>query len=270
MMITKNIISIGVEVECGINSKHWRKVKAAFPNAVMDSDLSVRMSDFDYSDAEILFHTSDLEKMKNFIEMIFSDPEQMEQDSGCGNHVHIRFKNMDKAVALFSFRGARELFKVSYEAYARVQRNSQKYLSRMENGYCKTDYPENQTITQLKDNSKSGARYTAFNLNSFNTHDTVEFRILPFVESAEEYIRNLDWLLKIAEKIYGMNFPVVNKTIRTKKPPEIKDEFVIEIPDKKIFLKMIGRTGRSLVQNFMMHKNVFQREKHIGRGNDNV
>lgn len=205
-MITKNIVSIGLELEGGITMSHEKAVLRKFNRAEsgrdnsVDVDLPTRAK---YSnDAELKYWSTSFERIEQFIDKVFSDGRMFKQNGSCGNHVHFRFNDMDKAVAIFSYSSTRRKFAKAYEKFA--EKMDYKYMSRMHNGYCSTSISDYKAIDQLETkDGKAHERYTAINLNSFWLYGTIEIRILPHMENAKEYLDAVKWLVATMEALYN-------------------------------------------------------------------
>lgn len=200
------ISSVGVELEGGVDSlEKIRKVKNLVRDYSETTDGSVFVKKY-YSDLELRFWVKreELNNLFNAIDIIFG--EGFTQNNSCGNHIHFKFSNKDEDVTkevvnLFSFKMIQCEFIKEYIKYANTRENKEKYLNRLNNKYCLGAYNRYVVIYQLVNDSKGDYRYRAINLNSFNIHGTLEFRILPYVVGAKEYKENLIWLINTVEKL---------------------------------------------------------------------
>jgi len=241
-VITKNIRSVGIEVEGGIDLKDKKYLedfleeKGIIDRYCIGTDASVQVYSKEFSDAEIKFWDDNKERFLEVIRVIYS---LVKQNSTCGNHLHFRFKDDSKMLSLLSYRQIWKYFIDEYKKYAlsfESENKKQKYLSRLENKYCIAKYNENVVIYQLISKSKCSERYRAINLNSYNVHNTIEIRILPYFESVEEAIKSICWLIDIMDRIYRKRYLTVEENINIfdyihLQPPS---EYVIKIEKMKI------------------------------------
>jgi hypothetical protein len=219
-MITENIKSIGIELEGGINSEDLKKLK----NFVKENNLSdyfgygydysVNVDGKDYYNIEIRFWNSDLNVFFKFIEFVFNECRFKQNDS-CGNHIHIKFVDNEKALSIFSYRKSWKMFLDEYKKYAYSftdEKTMNKYLGRLENRYCLAKYNTKIVISQLRHYEKDSSRYRAINLNSYNLNKTIEIRILPYFSNSDEAKKSIIWLIKTIDKIYNVRKSLMKKT----------------------------------------------------------
>jgi hypothetical protein len=215
--ITKNITSIGIELEGGINKLDLEKLKYYIEkneltkNFSFGSDGSVCVKNKYYPDAEIKFWHNDLNVFLNFLKYVFCECN-FEQNNTCGNHVHFKFFDNRRAISIFSFRKTWKKFILEYKKFARSLNDknlTDKYLARLKNKYCLAKYETNVVIAQLTTFDKDKNRYRAINLNSYNIHNTLEIRILPHFNSYEEAEKAILWLIETVDKIYSMQKSVL-------------------------------------------------------------
>lgn len=194
--MNNKIVSVGVELEGGIDFSDLNKIKhqyAANDNFEAKSDGSVHVSGKQMDDLEMTFWDNDIKKVFDFITFCYDNG--FVTDSSCGLHVHVKFANMNEAVAMFSLpKPQNEFVKKFKEKFA----ERPKYLNRVTNHYCRARYNEKHVIVQLQEER---ARYHAVNLASVGKHGTIEFRILPRAETGREAVASIRWLLKTAEGI---------------------------------------------------------------------
>jgi hypothetical protein len=217
-MITQNIKSVGIELEGGINSDDLKKLK----NFVKENNLSdyfgygydysVNVSDKDYYNIEIRFWHYDLNIFFKFIEYVFNEC-RFKQNETCGNHIHLKFVDNEKALSVFSYKKAWEMFLDEYKkyAYSFTDEKMNKYLKRLQNKYCLAKYNTKIVIKQLQSYEKNESRYRAINLNSYNLNKTIEIRILPYFNSFDEAKKSIEWLIKTIDKIYNIRKSLMKK-----------------------------------------------------------
>jgi len=120
--------------------------------------------------------------------------------------VHFKFVNNEKAISIFSYKSTWTKFIKEYKKFAYTFNDKNlidKYLLRLKNKYCLAKYETNVIISQLSTFQKNESRYRAINLNSYNIHQTLEIRILPYFQSFEEAKKAILWLIKTIDKIYN-------------------------------------------------------------------
>jgi hypothetical protein len=195
-MTNNKIVSIGVELEGGIDRNDLEKIRDKFsPTRHFEDkrDGSVHVYSKEVNDAEFTFWDRKVENVFDFIKFCYDNG--FVTDSSCGLHVHVKFADMEKAVAMFSLpKPQNEFVKKFKEKFS----DKPKYLNRTTNHYCKARYNENHVVAQLQNER---ARYHAVNLASFGKHGTIEFRILPRADTGREAVASIKWLLKTATGI---------------------------------------------------------------------
>jgi Putative amidoligase enzyme. len=250
-MITDNIKSVGIELEGGINGDEYKTIKQALIKMQVierfsfGEDGSVYVSGKDYKSIELKYYDDDLGRFLKVIKLVFNSG--FKQNNTCGNHLHFVFSDNEKALSIFSFSSVWKLFREEYKKLAdemmrlfgnKYSNIKQKYLDRLENKYCKGKYNINAVIQQITCKSKDWYRYRMINLNSYNIHGTIEFRILPYFYDSEEAKTAITWLIKTVDKIYSKSKAVlkqVSKKIYTYNYSA--KQFVINIDDfaQKVF-----------------------------------
>jgi hypothetical protein len=218
-VITENIKSIGIELEGGINNDDLRKLKNFVKENSLndyfsyDYDYSVNVDGKDYYNIEIRFWHYNLNVFFKFIEYIFNACK-FKQNSTCGNHIHIKFVDNEKALSVFSYRKSWKMFLDEYKkyAYSFIDEKTMKYLGRLQNRYCLAKYNTKIVISQLRSDEKNESRYRAINLSSYNINETIEIRILPYFSSFDEAKKSIEWLIKTIDKIYNIRKSIMNKT----------------------------------------------------------
>jgi hypothetical protein len=219
-MITQNIKSIGIELEGGINREDLENLEEyceknnLLDYVVFGDDGSVVVKSKEIRNIEISFWHYDLDTFLKFVEYVFNKCN-FEQNATCGNHMHFKFINNEKALSILSYATIWKKFISEYKKFAKSLGDNllvEKYLSRLKNKYCLAKYDVNVVIEQLELHEKASCRYRAINLNSYNIHKTIEIRILPHFSNYEEAERSILWLIKTVDKIYS----TANCTLSTK------------------------------------------------------
>ena len=212
-MINQYIKSIGIELECGAELDFIHYLKRSY-NIKISADASVCVENSDYSNysannipkythgvwvynAEIKYHSSDYNRLRQFVKDAINE-SYLWQNSSCGNHIHIKFTRNYYLTHLFTYNNIRR-FITMYAQYATTRADIDKYLSRLGNSYCK----EIKSIEDVLNNC-SYDRYYAVNIQCNKKHKRssfLEFRLFPYVESSDEYLSNLEFLVSAVTKI---------------------------------------------------------------------
>jgi hypothetical protein len=204
----RHIESVGVELEGGVPRTAVERVRTKLYKLELDHrfewgfDGSVHVpkpffveGEWD-DDAELRFwvETYRIEILFDFVETLWK--YGFRQNRTCGNHIHLKFyNNLTTLSLIFNEKFVKE-FEKKYMIYARAR--GQKYVDRIENSYCRF-YEFHHFPAALHHYQRS--RYHAVNFVSVDEQETLEVRILPYAESAEEYIENVVWLLKTVDKL---------------------------------------------------------------------
>jgi hypothetical protein len=210
-MITQNIKSIGIELEGGIDKEDLENLKKyceknnLSEHVLFGDDGSVVVKNKEIRNIEIKFWHFNLQTFLKFVEYVFTKC-CFEQNSTCGNHMHFKFINDNKAISIFSFRKTWKTFKQEYIKFVNTLEENlrEKYLKRLENKYCKFEYITDIVIKQLNSYDKNYSRYYAINLSSYNLHKTLEIRLLPHFDNYEEAEKAILWLIRTIDKIYNI------------------------------------------------------------------
>jgi hypothetical protein len=202
----KYVVSVGVEVECGIRTeedyrKLWEWVREN--EVVADrfeggSDGSVYVEGCDWRSLELRFWTEveRWELMEEVLRFLWEEV-RIRQNSTCGNHVHIRLS--DDYLPLLVYPQFIKYFQRAYILFSHHQSNPAKYLQRTRNQYCRflTGDLEAAVIASYRG---EGTRYRSVNFHALHEwHRTVEFRIMPYAESANEHIAQIQFILRTVE-----------------------------------------------------------------------
>ncbi len=196
------ISSVGVELEGGIDERCVRRLRNRYGNRFnygYDGSVYVRCNgpncnSWD-SSAELRFWSRDYDELASFVRDAFYSC-RLSQNDTCGNHVHVRFRNHNHIASIVASEEFIRKFASEYRRFAREK--GDKYIQRMTSGYCRlpSSRGDIEAIVLLRD------RYRAVNLVSLvEPQKTVEFRILPYASSYNEYMDNLNWLLSTVDRI---------------------------------------------------------------------
>jgi len=236
------IHSFGVELEGGVSSvvvdeiEEWIKELGYWERFECGSDGSVNVAPpfhyrgYWYRDAEIRFWT-ETEKIELLLELIWRLwREGFKQNSTCGNHIHVKFYNNSFILSLIFNEKFVDMFQRKYEVFAK--KRGEKYIERIHNSYCKF-YDQVSFPAALY--AYQHSRYYAVNYCSVDENDTLEIRILPYCDSAKEFIENLIWLNKTLNKIIDkfvrkeriMSLRIAFPKEEVIKPEEIDEEVIV-------------------------------------------
>ena len=212
-MINEHVRSIGVEIECGIALCYLRYLRSKY-NIKYSSDASVYVPNEEYNNysandlpkhddgawvynAELKYHTSNYNHLRQFIKEAF-DSSYLWQNSSCGNHIHIHFAKNYYVTHLFSYNCIRQFINM-YVEFAKTQLDTEKYMCRLGNSYSK----EIKSIEDILSNYICD-RYFMMNIQCNKKHrksSFIEYRIFPYAEDAEEYLKIVDFLLSAINKL---------------------------------------------------------------------
>jgi len=208
--MTNKIVSIGVELEGGMDYADKRKVATAYGSNdrfEMKNDGSVHVHQKEDSNMEMTYWSTKTKDVFDFIGFCYANG--FETDDSCGLHVHVRFSDMESAVAMLSLPKPQQLF---IRLFKDKFGDNPKYMNRLTNNYCKARYNENAVVAQI---TREAARYHAVNLAAYGKHGTVEFRLLPRAKTGTEAVSAIRWLLNTVTKILNQKLMkgVVMKTV---------------------------------------------------------
>lgn len=207
----RTITSIGIELEGGLGFNELRQIENEYSKTgcfSITTDGSVHVPNKEYSDIELRFYSTKPMKVYDFIKFCFA--YGLKQNESCGNHLHVKTKDIDNNIRLLSYGKAINKF---LRAYYTKFTNNPKYLERLNNSYCSG----NITPTKIRQMFTDGSRYYAVNLHSYLKHRTLEIRVLPYVESADELIKAIKWTIRTLDNILAKPNMAITKTIKTQK-----------------------------------------------------
>jgi hypothetical protein len=205
-----DIVGVGLEIECGIDTARLATAREAIVNErrvthddiELDRDASVYVPDEcgvrgDWMcNAELKIRIDDASEWPQWAQRIAAlwRAASVRQNRTCGNHVHVALS--DRARRSIAHPTFLCWF---YERYWAQWGRSDKYTARLECGYCRWDIPSTGAIRRRMHRPGSRAagssRYRAVNWHAVYEHGTVEFRLLPYADSGEEYVQAVEWLL---------------------------------------------------------------------------
>jgi len=146
------------------------------------NDNSIMSGEYKTREIQYMIDRSNLGDLKGLYEEL-----GIKQNKTCGNHIHMSFNSPEYYWLVFSpiFY---ERFKKEYEKHFKTE----KYTSRLSNVFC--EYKGINTVF-------SNTRYKMINNLSFLKYGTVEFRILPYTDNANEYYESVKFVVDTTEKI---------------------------------------------------------------------
>jgi hypothetical protein len=195
------IYSIGVELECEVPHSQThalrRFLQSCGSRVEVHADGSLEPDDFDNTMQEITFWTTDMLEMQRFFEVMYNEFD-VTTNATCGLHVHVKPQE-----SLLDRYYSRSYWDGFYRAYGDFAAASIRrvYRSRMDSEWCQmAEHCIVETVNPPE-------RYRCINLLSLNRHGlgTVEHRILPHQESAEEAIASVAWLTQTSSELINVS-----------------------------------------------------------------
>jgi len=229
------ILSIGIELEGGLPSDSVDKLRAKWGRRFeFDTDGSVRVPEpAEFTGrwiwrAELKYWCFYRRRDRLFEFVRDAWNLGLKQNATCGNHVHFRFVP-GWAWKVLSFKQNFEKFIAEYER----EFPEDKYLKRLNNNYCLATYQGVPESTDPK-NSWAGCRYRALNfLSLWERQKTLEIRLLPWAENAEELVSAIQKLAKIVKEAINWQIDEVAEVlVRTDMPYPKEIEVTINKLDK--------------------------------------
>lgn len=219
MSINSVVESAGIEFECGINNRKYRNVEKFFDKwhlkdrlmsgrdpsvAVYEPGREIQDRDWRAS-AEIAFWSDKKIDLIHFLQ--YMGKAGARTNDTCGMHVHVKFKNMARGVAVFASCAVRQRFDEMYVAYANtIPEYTRLFMRRMTTHYSDATCSQSIIKQQLKANTHyDQSRYHQVNLAALYRTGTVEFRILPGMEWPLNK-QNFLWLMSTVEKLYKQSY----------------------------------------------------------------
>lgn len=188
-VIDNNIIqSVGVELEGGCNNEELEKIKCEFPSVECALDGSVAVKGKEIPNCELRYWSENIGEVWDFVRCCFR--EGYVQNCSCGNHVHLKI-NPD-VVGIFT---TEEFNGQIVRWYRETYEENEKYIGRFAGGWAKPGYNLERVMRVLSTIDKNN-RFYFVNCNSYLMHGTIEFRIMPWMTSADEYIGNISVMLR--------------------------------------------------------------------------
>jgi hypothetical protein len=210
MIMAKHIRSVGVELEGGMCASKLREFKAVLQKQEALREVSRRLEvgrdgsvdvnvrcgegDEDYRDIELKtwVEVERLEQLIGFVKLLWA--HGFRQNSTCGNHMHLKFRNTFYVSIFTMYDAVREYLDTYLKTFGRTR----KYMRRLHNNYSKAISDEEDIASNLFND-----RYYAINLQAFFKHTarTLEIRIMPYARNADEYVRMLTFNLITIDRI---------------------------------------------------------------------
>lgn len=175
------------------------------------------------------------------------------QGPECGNHVHVCF-NKEYHTKLWTWEESQQMF---LRAYRQQFRCRDRYLNRESNSYSYGGtYELGKVLAQLQDYDNE--RYKAINCGAIEKHGSIEFRIMPYFESADEAMKSLRWLIDTVVEITisGVNSlggisQHINGGLKRISEKVLSDKIDDEITREKKFDKRVGKMTKMIILSGM-------------------
>lgn len=212
------IASIGIEVECITPyASTVEKINEALSNLDVHpnigSDCSIDRMNARGATREIRMWHSDVSNIKAALELLYAPRSQhgfnIKTNESCGLHIHIApTAHTQKAralIAALSHEVVYNSFIAAYNKFFSIDMGDgetamlSKYAQRKNNYFCKTTYNETNISHILK--GDPGNRYNAINYASLNRNGTIEIRLMPAADSAEEAYTSIMFVVSAIEKL---------------------------------------------------------------------
>jgi hypothetical protein len=239
MAINKYIMSIGFEVECGINCYDRDALEQWFmANHLLDyfdycSDGSVHVKSKEYQDEEIRIWHYSIKIIKRMMRAIF-DIGKISTNCTCGFHIHIVIPKKYEGLTTYG------PFVVNFiNAYKTEFGHLRRYEKRLHNSYCNPKYDREEVIMGLESEDKD-SRYWAINFNSIPVHETLEFRIFPAQRNYKEFIKTFNWFRKTVASLIS----------KMKQKRTIYLEKIAEAPSYKLARSYKTKLKEALITEF--------------------
>lgn len=223
-MISKVVESIGIELECGITTKGANRLVDRFSkwpigaNLNIGSDISVKVNRNPglsiLDNREIRFYSDKWVDIKHFLKWAYEYGAKT--DSSCGFHLHVEFVNHEFTLLSLAEKKFVSDFLHEYLVTFSSFEQHEKYLSRLSNKYSKRNTESSATLKRIVFDGDWSDRRVAVNFSSVNKHKrqivtktgrstmmlgTLEFRVFPNQNSAEEAITTVTWLVDVLDKL---------------------------------------------------------------------
>jgi len=135
-----------------------------------------------YNDVELKFMSDDINEIREFVETVWS--LGFRQNESCGNHMHFSFRTNN--LYIISLLSSWSFIKYYLSRYIARFCKIEKYMKRLENNYCRVIKSYDDLIKNITED-----RYYAINFRAVYKHSTIEIRIMPYADNAEEYLQML-------------------------------------------------------------------------------
>jgi hypothetical protein len=202
----KYIVSVGVEVECGIRTdEHYRCLQdwvnehaEVADRFEMGSDGSVYISDCIHRSLELRYWTyvEKFEWMERLLWQLWNIVKIVQNET-CGNHVHLVVR--DEYLPLLVYPQFVKYFQQVYLLFSARQTNPSKYYARTRGSYS-SFYRGNIEAQVIQQYRGGGSRYRVINYHSLSEWQrTLEIRIMPYAESFGEHLSQILFVLRTVE-----------------------------------------------------------------------
>ena len=154
-----------------------------------------------YDDVELKFMSDDIKEIEEFVKTVWS--LGFKQNETCGNHMHFSFKNNN--LYMISLLSSWSFIKHYLSRYISTYKDKEKYMRRLENNYCRVIKSHDDLIKNITED-----RYYMINFRAVYKHGTLEIRIMPYADNAEEYLQMLMFNINTIENY-------LDRTLKKKK-----------------------------------------------------
>ena len=202
----KYVVSVGIEVECGIRDEQSYRQLWDWVNENSEvaerfeagSDGSVYVAQCLYRSLELRYWTP-VEKWEWMERVLWQMWHRacIVQNATCGNHIHLVVR--DEYLPLLIYPQFIRYFQRAYLRFSAKQPNPLKYYERTRGSYS-SFYRGNLEVEVIRQYRGGGSRYKAINYHSLHEwQKTVEFRIMPYADGYNEHLAQILFVLKTVE-----------------------------------------------------------------------
>lgn len=239
-----------VDYESDISRKVWATIRDT--SIKWDGDFD-EVSSLVFLNPEILYWTKldengGFKNLEDFLHFFYDDVK-IKTNESCGFHIHTRFTD-NFVYSLFAYKKYYDMY---IAEYIKNFENKGKYLERFENRFCRNIYDDetpklidwvvnhifekNWYAKKTKIRLNRFSRYCVMNyLSLLEDHRTLEWRLMPNMESAEEAIDAIKWHINtinnIVEAYKNDNQIEMHKGMHMKKENNTFELTIPEYPEQ--------------------------------------
>lgn len=206
--MSKYIHSLGVELEGGISGDGYHKCEQHFKVDLIDDKFQMGTDGTanskktqEMGNQEWRYWDFNNNNFQELFDMINYCYEQgWDAGPNCGFHMHIKFNGgseaMKKYLTLFSYPSFQKKF---ISRYVKDFGKNEKYMKRLNATYCVAEW--SPRLLDLQEKNIGDSRRTAINLSAWARHRTIEIRLFPAQDSAEEAINSVKWVIRNIDEV---------------------------------------------------------------------